>query len=118
MMKDNLQRESLAETAHAVNLSASRLRHLFKDEIGLTPAQYVRALRKEEARRLLETTFLRVKEIALIVGMSDSSHLVREFKKDCALTPAQYRASFAGRVFEGGRAERQPDYSMNSRLIQ
>ena len=39
----------------------SRLRHLFKAEIGLPPARYVRMRKMQEAKLLLETTFLTVK---------------------------------------------------------
>src|SRR5258705_456316 len=39
----------IGELAHMVNLSGSRLRHLFKQETGKTPAQYLKHLRLEKA---------------------------------------------------------------------
>jgi AraC family transcriptional regulator of arabinose operon len=77
--------------AVSVNLSPSRLRHLFKSEIGLTPAQYLKCLRIEGARKLLEESFLRLKEVMLRVGVSDESHFVRDFKKTHGLPPIKYR---------------------------
>jgi len=84
---------SSAELARAVNLSSSRLRHLFKAEAGLSMRQYRKRLRMAEAQRLLAETFLTVKEIAGQVGANDLSRFVREFKVTCGMTPTQYRKS-------------------------
>jgi transcriptional regulator GlxA family with amidase domain len=77
--------------AASVNLSPSRLRHLFKGETGLTPAQYLKTLRLERARELLEGSFLRLKDVMPQVGINDESHFVRDFRKAHGLSPRQYR---------------------------
>ena len=82
---------SLADLALVVNLSPSRLRFLFKSEVGMPPAQYRRAFRMERAKELLENTFMTVKEIRISIGVSDQSHFIREFKKTYGLAPARYR---------------------------
>src|SRR5262249_45326446 len=79
------------ELARAVNLSASRLRHIFKTETGKTPAQYLKNLRMLKAELLLRTTFLSVKEIINRVGLTNSSNFVREFKKIYGVPPTKYR---------------------------
>jgi len=79
--------------AEIVNLSPSRLRYLFKKETGVAPGHYLRTFRLEQAKELLEKTFLSVKEITRRVGVNDQSHFIREFKKAYGLTPAQYRTS-------------------------
>jgi AraC family transcriptional regulator of arabinose operon len=79
------------ELARAINLSPSRLRHLFKRENGMTIVRYQRKIRMEEARLLLSDTFLSVKEIMNRVGIHDNSHFTDEFKKTCGLTPSEYR---------------------------
>ena len=86
---------SLDEMAQFVNLSQSRLRYLFKREIGMPPAHYLRAFRLERAKELLETTFLSVKVIISTIGANDQSHFIRQFKKSYGLTPAQYRLRHA-----------------------
>jgi transcriptional regulator GlxA family with amidase domain len=83
---------SLNDLAASVNLSASRLRHLFKEEVGKTPAQYLKSLRMQKASQLLRTTFLGVKEIMNQVGLSNESHFIQDFKRAYGLTPAQYRS--------------------------
>ena len=83
----------IAELAHLVNLSGSRLRHLFKQETGTTPAQYLKAVRLRKAGTLLRTTFMSVKEIAMTVGLTTASYFVREFRKSYGMTPTEYRNS-------------------------
>lgn len=65
----------LAGLARSVNLSPSRLRHLFRAEHGMTVSQFQRTMRLELGRELLATTFLSVKEIMNSVGFSDPSGL-------------------------------------------
>lgn len=92
VMKNGLHRDGpFDEAAAFVNLSPSRLRHLFTLVIGVSPGQYLRTLRLEKARDLLESTWLSVLQIALQVGLQDRSHFEREFKRFYGLTPAQYR---------------------------
>jgi transcriptional regulator GlxA family with amidase domain len=83
----------IGELAQLVNLSASRLRHLFKTKTGKTPAQYLKYLRLQKAELLLRTTFLTVKEIVNRVGLTTGSHFVREFKRVYGVTPTAYRSS-------------------------
>lgn len=84
----------LNEIADRLSLSSSRLRHLFKEEIGTTPIRYRKTLRLRQAKHLLETTFLSVKEIMLKVGYKDESNFVHHFKKEYGLTPTRYRRSY------------------------
>lgn len=81
------------ELAELVNLSTSRLRHLFKAEAGKTPTQFLKAVRLREAEKLLRTTFLSVKEIMNRVGFLDESHFGHDFKKAYGLAPSKYRTS-------------------------
>jgi AraC family transcriptional regulator, arabinose operon regulatory protein len=95
----------VAELANLVNLSASRLRHLFKQETGTTPAQYLKTVRLRKAGMLLRTTFMSVKEIAITVGLTTASYFVREFRKSYGMTPTEYR-NLAGRSGTRERSRR------------
>jgi AraC family transcriptional regulator, arabinose operon regulatory protein len=80
-----------SQLAALVNLSPSRLRHLFKQETGTTPAQFLKSSRLRKAEVLVRTGFLTVKEIANQVGLASNSHFVREFRKVYGMSPTVYR---------------------------
>jgi transcriptional regulator GlxA family with amidase domain len=83
----------VAELAQLVRLSTSHFIRLFKAETSLTPKQYVRCIRMEQAEALLNGSFLSVKEIAASVGVGDRSHFSRDFKKLHGRTPTDFRDS-------------------------
>ena len=95
MMREDVRGElCLAEFAQSVNLSVWRLCHIFKSDVGMPPIKYLRLLRMERAKGLLESSFLSVKEIAFQVGLNDESHFVRDFKATYGYSPAIYRSQF------------------------
>ena len=94
-MREDVRGElSLGEFAQSVNLSVWRLCHIFKSDVGMPPIRYLRLLRMERAKDLLESSFLSVKEIAFQVGLNDESHFVRDFKSTYGFSPALYRSNF------------------------
>src|SRR5947207_14971459 len=84
-----LNSETLAEL---VNLSSSRLHHLFKAEIGQAPMTFVNCRRMREAELLLTTTFLSVKEVRYRAGFCNYGHFMHGFKREHGMTPGKYRA--------------------------
>lgn len=84
-----------AELAALVNLSVSRFRHLFKEEMGRTINQYLRERRLVRAEFLLRTTFLSIKEVLSESGVSSMSHFVQYFKQRYGVTPSAYRKQLA-----------------------
>lgn len=95
MMREDVRGElCLSEFAQSVNLSVWRLCHIFKSDVGMPPMRYLRLLRMERAKDLLESSFLSVKEIAYRVGLNDESHFVRDFKSTYGSSPALYRSHF------------------------
>jgi AraC family transcriptional regulator, arabinose operon regulatory protein len=77
--------------AAGADLSPSRFAHLFRREVGTSPAQYVHALRMLRARVLLERSFLSVKEVMALVGCHDPSHFSRDFRSFHGVAPRQCR---------------------------
>jgi AraC-like DNA-binding protein len=99
MMREDVRGElSLSEFAQSVNLSVWRLCHIFKSDVGMPPIRYLRQLRMERAKDLLESSFLSVKEIAFQVGLNDESHFVRDFKSTYGYSPALYRSQFKNKA--------------------
>jgi len=74
-----------------VNLSPSRFRHLFKQETGTSPRQYLRELRFRKAEVMLATTFLSLKQIAEAIGLVSVTHFMKDFKERRGMTPREYR---------------------------
>jgi transcriptional regulator GlxA family with amidase domain len=90
-MNTNLHRKlTPIEIAQSVHLSPSHLRHLFRTEMNTSLALYLKELRLQRAKHLLETTFLSVKEVATKIAISRLSQFVRDFKTAYRVTPARY----------------------------
>jgi len=96
MRRDLRAKLTLNDMARAVNLTSFHFCHLFKAETGRSPARYLKAMRLERARELLETTFLSVKEIRALVGLNDESHFARDFRAAYGVTPQQHRDHHLG----------------------
>lgn len=93
----------LADVAAYVGLSAEYLSRLFKDETGIKFVVYLNNLRLKHALRLLETTNLKVYEIAEQVGYSNLSYFSTVFKKNFGQNPFDYKNTFARQTAEEGQ---------------
>ena len=82
---------SLKSIAEAVNANQYYLSHIFKEEIGFSPMQYVTRRRIVEAQNLLINTQLSITEIAANVGYNNSNYFQNVFKKIVGYTPGSYR---------------------------
>jgi len=81
--------------AAGVGMSPRTLSRWCREHLGESPAELVRRLRVEEARRLLEETSLPLKDITARTGLGDASTLWRVFTQRLGVTPAAYRQRFA-----------------------
>ena len=90
---------SLSALASHYQLSERTLSRRFHRASGTTPWQYLLHLRMTEAATLLKGTNLSVTQIAVEVGIADSAHFARQFKKANGLTPTAYRKAVRGKVF-------------------
>ena len=82
---------SISEFSRACGVSRKTLCTRFKQETGETFASYVRRLRVERAKRLLDTTEFDVSQIAYQTGFSSQSHMQTVFKQATGLTPREWR---------------------------
>jgi transcriptional regulator GlxA family with amidase domain len=91
---DISQQFVIGDLAMSVNLSTSRLQHLFKQELQTNIVKYINNLRLEKARELLETSHFHVKEIRMRIGVTNESHFQRDFKQKFGASPNNYRNIF------------------------
>ena len=85
---------AVKELADAVNLSPSHLRRVFKAETGIPLNRYLKSLRLQKSKELIEHTFLNIKQIMFAVGVKDKSQFARDFKNFTGFTPTEYAARF------------------------
>jgi len=105
------QGQDITDIAKSLNLSSSRLRHLFKDELATSPTRFVKRLRLERARHLLEGSFFTVKEVMSQLGITDPSHFARDFKALYGHPPSQARWRASS---DKAASQRQPLAPTNS----
>jgi len=82
---------SIQDLAQAVNLSSSRLGHLFKAQTGFSLTIFLTNRRMEKAADLLRSTDMRVKEITYCVGYQQGPSFVRAFRRKFECSPTRYR---------------------------
>lgn len=88
------QELSLDRIAAEAHISKYHLTRIFKQETGMTVAQYVRAFRVAQAKALLLAN--RGRSLATIgqeVGFQQPSHFSAIFRQETGLSPEQYRRS-------------------------
>ena len=85
---------TLREAAERLHISEYYLAHVFKQEFGLPPMQYVMKRRIGEAQELLMNTDLPIAEVADRLGYSSVCHFNAMFKKNVGLPPGKFRQSF------------------------
>lgn len=77
--------------ARAANLSVSRFAHLFRDQLGVTPQQFVERRRIDAAARLLELTTRSIASVAAEVGFTDPLYFSTRFRRQTGISPTAYR---------------------------
>lgn len=107
MHKDLSLTHSIEQFGSLLGLSPSRFRHLFRQEVGIAPHQYLLQQRIQRGRQLLERTSLGVAEIAHAVGMDPIAFTLR-FKAETSLSPRAFRKTSDPISFETKRLRTEP----------
>lgn len=86
-----MEQISLNGLAEMVYLNASYLSSVFKLETGSGINEYIKKVRMEKARQILEQTNKKVSSIAKEVGFSNTSYFIKSFHEYYGETPAKIR---------------------------
>lgn len=87
---------SLEEVAQTVHLSPFYFSRLFKKEKGYTFADFVTRVRLHKAKKMLQNPDYTIVRIAAEVGYQDASYFCRVFRRECGMTPNQFRSGTNG----------------------
>lgn len=84
---------SLREVAAANYISEMHAIRVFTEKYGMTPMKYHRERRLAEAKELLASGTMTIKEVSDAFGYSDRRHFTSVFRREYGMTPAEYLRS-------------------------
>lgn len=91
-IEQHLQEDlSLIRIAELVYLSPTYFSKLYKNMTGMNFKEYVTDCKMKKAAELLQTTNLKIKDIAEAIGFESPPYFNRAFKKYYKVTPLEYR---------------------------
>ncbi|TFE19646.1 bifunctional transcriptional activator/DNA repair enzyme AdaA [Cohnella luojiensis] len=82
---------TLGKLADIFHGSPYHLQRTFKRIQGVSPSEYLLRTRIAKAKQLLASTDLSMMDIALSVGIANTSHFSTQFLRRTGMTPTQYR---------------------------
>ena len=82
---------SLVDAADCLRIHPSYLSKIFKGVTDQSFTEYVSNAKMKEAKRLLQTTTMRVYEISELLSYQDPGYFIKLFKKVYGVSPGEYR---------------------------
>lgn len=82
---------SLSQLADCAKISESECLRCFKRVIDMSPIQYVKYHRIQNAKILLANTNEKIVTIGIQCGFQDMSYFSKAFQQECGCTPSEYR---------------------------
>lgn len=94
-INNNLEKKlNLELLAKIINMNESYLSRIFKEELDMTLSDYIRITRLEKAKEMLKDHDMRIKDVAISVGIHDQLYFSRLFTKFFNVTPTEYREKY------------------------
>ncbi|MEB8343963.1 GlxA family transcriptional regulator [Streptomyces endophyticus] len=84
----------LRDLADRESLSVRTFTRRFREEVGVSPGQWLTGQRVERARHLLETSGLSIDEVARRSGFGTAQSMRQHFHASVGVTPTSYRRTF------------------------
>lgn len=98
-IKNNFSEKlNIKELADLIQMSESSLYQNFRTVTSMSPIQFQKKLRLEEAKQLLMVRNIEVSEAAYLVGYESPSQFSREFSRMFGLAPKTYVSSFKEKI--------------------
>lgn len=91
-IKENYDKDlNMAVVSNHISMNYSLFSYVFKQYTGNNFVNYLKEIRIEEAKRLLEETDMKVIDISSQVGYENEKHFMKTFKATCGVSPTEYR---------------------------
>ena len=84
----------ISDIADYIGITRSYLFNIFKQNLNLSPKEYLLQYRMDKAKEFLEETTDSIQDIALSVGYNDALAFSKMFRHIVGVSPSQYRKSF------------------------
>lgn len=93
---------TLRDLARCEAMSVRTFTRRFREEVGVSPLQWLTQQRVERARQLLEETELTVDRVASDAGFGTAASLRQHLQAAIGVSPSAYRSTYRGAAAEGG----------------
>jgi AraC family transcriptional regulator len=84
---------SLADIARSATLSRFHFSRVFKDATGVTPGQFLAAVRIHQAKSMLAATTMNVADVSVAVGYSSVGSFTNRFTDSVGVSPKRFRCT-------------------------
>ncbi|WP_415877909.1 helix-turn-helix domain-containing protein [Burkholderia diffusa] len=96
---NSANRISIANAAQAAAMSERNFLRRFRNEVGVTPTEFVLRVRLEKACSMLVETDLPADKVARRVGLGSGDRLAKLFRQHLSMSPTEYRAAARDKMF-------------------
>ena len=90
-LQANYHNAKINDVAQKIGINRSYLTSIFRQQMGISPQEYLMQYRMDKAREILLESDISVQEIALRVGYDNALTFSKIFKSYYGLSPAYYR---------------------------
>ncbi len=91
-IKENFRSDlNMAVVSNSISMNYSLFSLNFKQYTGMNFVNYLKKIRIEEAKRLLEETEEKIIDISQMVGYENEKHFMKTFKSVSGVSPSEYR---------------------------
>ncbi|MFD1175068.1 AraC family transcriptional regulator [Paenibacillus puldeungensis] len=91
---EDTSRETVAAVIEGLGYSASSCNRMFHNVYGMSPRQYLSALKLKKAKLLLMEPDMSVEAVSARLGYKDIAHFSRQFKRWTGEPPGKFRGKF------------------------
>lgn len=98
-IKENYDKDlNMAVVSNHISMNYSLFSYVFKQYTGSNFVNFLKEIRIEEAKRLLEETDMKIIDISGKVGYENEKHFMKTFKAACGVSPTEYRKNMQFKI--------------------